>query len=305
MVTVREQRGTNRKRAISVEPVMRRGSAALVATLAVAATGCGNGVVDGPDRNAPSTPSDPAAHAQAEADRLLSLVRVPVGATQVDHSPAKILDRPAETPGTSDLVDEHRWWTVSSDAQTTLEWLTKHGVEHLKSSGSGSSGGPSGVTEYTLTFNDRAPAGINSEELQLDVAPMSDRSSAIRADAQVAWLVNKPDNETIPSSIDRVVVSAYKMSTQIGHRVLTGGQARRLVQIINSLPPALRGDHGCAADFGYRLHVVAGPVVLDEDVACRDIEVTNGGSKLPALEGKQQFIHAVASSMGLPDYLTG
>ena len=280
---------------------MRRGLAALVATLAVAATGCGGGAVDGPDRTAPSNASDPATHARAEAGRLMSLVHVPAGAKSATGSPAKALDQPSQTTATNDIVDEHRWWTLAWDAQKTVDWLTKNGVEHLKSSGTGTSGGPEGVTEYTLVFDAKPPTGIDSEEVQLDVAPMPDGSSAIRADAQVVWLVNRPPAETIPSSIDRLELTAFNQGKQIGHRVLTGGKARKLTRIINALPTAARAEHTCAADSGYTLRVGAGSLVFSDDVACFDVTVTDNGKQLPVLAGSQPFVHAVASAMGLPD----
>lgn len=277
---------------------MRRSGLALVATLTVTLAGCGNsGGVGGPSRG-----PDPSSFARQEATRLMSLVHVPADATTSDHSPAKILNQPAQVPGVDDLVDEHRWWTVPADAETTLAWLQKNGVKHLKSSGSGTSGGPAGVEEYTLNFADRAPAGISSEEVQLNVAPMSDGTSAIRADAQVVWLVNRATVETIPRAIDRIDVSAFVMGRQIGHRVLTGGEARRLAMVINALPTAVRGEHGCGMDQGYQLRVVAGPLVFKNEVACFDIAVTYQGHGMPALAGDEAFVHAVASSMGLPDH---
>ena len=283
---------------------MRRGVLALAATLAVAVTGCGSTSGGFPFNSAPTNPDlrDPATHARAEADRLLGLIRVPSSATPAGHSPANALDQASQTTATNDIVDEHRWWTISWDAQRTLDWLTNNGVEHLKSSGTGTSGGPEGVTEYTLIFNAKAPTGIDSEEVQLDVAPMSDGTSAIRADAQVVWLVNRPADETIPGNIARIDVSASNAGKQIGQSTLTGGKARRLARVINALPTAPRAEHSCGMDTGYTLHVVAGPLVFDADVACSDILVKNNGKQLPVLTGDQKFVHAVASSMGLPDY---
>lgn len=274
----------------------------LVATLAVAGTGCGTPTSAVRPESLPSSSAEPAAHARFEADRLLQLVRVPPGSTLRSHSPATILDQPSQTTATDDIIDEHRWWTVSSDAETTLSWLTKNGVQHLKSSGSGTSDGPAGVTEYTLVFDDRAPAGIDSEELQLDVAPMADGSSAIRADAQVVWLPDRSPDETIPRDINRIDVSAYTMKGRIAHRILTGAKARHLADIINALPTAVRAEGSCGMDQGYRLRVAVGSLLFDEDVACSDITVTDDGSSLPALGGDPRFVHAVASSMGLPDY---
>jgi len=282
---------------------MRRAALALVATLAVALSGCDSGgVVDGPDRAAPSLPTDPAAHAKAEADRLLTLVRVPSEASPADHPPAKILNQPAESTATGDIVDLHRWWTIPWGAQKTLGWLTAHAVKHSTLGGSGTSGGPNGVTEYTLVFDQPASAGIHSEDIQLDIAPMADGSSAIRADAQVVWLVNRAANETIPDTVDRIELSAYNRGHELGHRVLTGADARRMARMINQLPTALRGAHSCAMDTGYILRVVAGSLRFADDVACSDIAVTADGEQQPTLASSGQFVHALASSMGLPDY---
>lgn len=281
---------------------MRRGALALVAALALALSGCDSGgAVDGPDRTAPSTPTDPAAHAKAEADRLLTLVRVPSEASPADHPPAKILNHPAESPATGDIVDLHRWWTIPWGAQKTLGWLTAHGVKHSTPGGSGTSGGPEGVTEYTLVFDQPASAGVHSEEVQLDIALMADGTSAIRADAQVVWLVDRAANETIPNTIDRIELSAYNRGHEIGHRALTGPDARKIARIINQLPTALRGVHSCAMDTGYILRVVAGSLRFDDDVACFDIAVTDGGKHLPALASSEQLEHAVTAAMGLPE----
>lgn len=283
---------------------MRRSVLALVATLAVAVGGCGSSTpTRPPDRVAPHRAASPADRARAEADRLIALVQAPPTATPRDASPAKPLDGASQIPGTDDIVDEHRWWTVSSDAQTTLDWFRNHGVGHLTSSGSGTSGGPDGVTLFSLEFTDRPIDGINSAEVLVGVAPMPDGTSAVRADAQVVWLPARSAAESIPPNVDRIAVSAYiNVNDLLGHRMLTGAKARHLAKIINALPTALRGESSCAADQGYRLHVVAGALVFDEDVACSDIAVTDSGKSLPVLEGSDAFVHAVASSMGLSDY---
>jgi hypothetical protein len=282
---------------------MRPGALVVIAALAGAVSGCAGAPATGtPDLNHPSSPADPAAHARAEADRLIGLVRVPAKARPADHSPAHGLDQPAETTATDDIADDHRWWTVSADAQTTVDWLTQHGFAHHKPDGTGTSGGPAGVTAYELTFSDRAPAGIDSEELLFSVAPLPDGTAGIRADAQVVWLPNRAPDESIPSTIEKIDVSAFTMAGRIGHRVLTGAHAHHLATRINALPTAARTEHSCTADQGYRLHVVAGPLVFDEDVACFTVLVTDGGRRLPALNGSRPFVHAVASSMGLPDY---
>lgn len=230
-------------------------------------------------------------------------IHVPTDCGTADRSPAATLDKPPQITATDDIVTEHRWCTTSSDMQTTLAWLRRHGLAHRRPSGTGTSGGPGGVTMSYLMFDARPPAGIDSATVLLSVAPEANGGSAIRADVQVVWLPARSPAEAIPHDVTRIAVSAFTAKDgRIGHRVLIGADARKLAKIVNALPTAARAEHSCAMDQGYRLHVVAGSLVFDDDVACFEVTVRDNGNALPTLASSGTFIHAVASAMGLPDY---
>ena len=252
-----------------------------------------------------SSAADPEALAQDEAAKLLGLVTPPPESQEVDEPPVSVEDDPPQQTSTDDLVTRTRWWTVPMSPADALDFVQHNAVQGLDPSGTGQSSGPDPADDLTyVIFDAQTKASLSSETLLLSVASDGKGGAAIRADAQVVWLPVRSPDEAIPPDIDRIDVSAYggiPDNKLVGHRTLSGAAARRLAAVINTLPTALRGDHGCAADFGYTLRVVAGPLTFVQDVACRDILVTREGRSLPTLGG-DGFTHAVASSMGLPDY---
>lgn len=248
--------------------------------------------------------ADPEALAHAEAERLLALVQPPSGSEERDDSPVSIEDDPPQTTDTDDIVNLTSWWVVPMAPADVLAYFSDHGVGDLDLGGTGTAGGPDPTDDMNYDmFDGRAKPGINSETVLITVASDGHDGAAIRADAQVVWLPARTAEETIPADLDRLDVSAYvgNPDDELGHETLTGQAARDLVQIINDLPTALRGVHGCGPDVGYTLRVVAGPLVFVDDVACRDIVVTSDGRAQPLLAGSEEFVHAVASSLGLPD----
>jgi hypothetical protein len=242
--------------------------------------------------------------ARSEAQRLFDAVHVPAGATTSATSPVPSEQQPPSTPGTPDLVDRHGWWTVAMSPAATLAWLGQHPPDGLKQSGGGSSGG-NGPRVDDVTYDAAPRPGIDSAEVLETVTSDGHGGSAIRADAQVAWLPEHAAAETIPPNTERLTLTATEgvaPSRTLGHRVVTGARAHRLVHLIDALPTAARGEHGCGADFGYTLTVVAGPLTFRDDVACYEIAVTDDGQALPALASSDAFVRTVAADLGIPAY---
>ena len=272
-------------------------SAALAASLVA---GCGGSSTPTGDHPRARQPQDVA---RSEASRLIGLVRPPAGARPSDSSPVKWEDDPPQQSSTPDLVDLPRWWTVDSAPDQVLGWLSTHGVRGKHPAGRGTSSGPDQPDVSYLIFRQRPKQGLDDETVLVTVTSDGHGGSAIRADAQVVWLPARDPAETIrgQSAVDVTAYDGIPKRT-LGHRVLTGAAARRLIAVINQLPTAARGEHSCGADTGYRLVVRAGPLTFDDDVACFDVAVTDGRRSLPALQSSGRFVHAVTSALGLPTF---
>ena len=161
---------------------------AIAAVLAMAAAGCSTGA--GGHAVAASVPNKVAA--QHEADRLLSLVRLPAGAHGRRTAPAH-LDGPAlGTPSVSSLIDRHSFWTVPMSAAGLVSWLGSHPPGgNLTSSGTAQSGGPDFQTSG-IGSDDARSAAWESASLELGVIDTTRGHSALRVDAVVVWLDPRP-----------------------------------------------------------------------------------------------------------------
>lgn len=272
---------------------------ALVLTASVVA-GCGGSSVPTGDHPQSRQPRDVA---RSEASRLIGLVRPPAGAQPADSSPVPGEDDPPQQEASPDLAVQTRWWTVHRPVAEVLGWFQSRGVRGGHADGRGTSSGPDQPDVNYLIFSVRPKTWLHDETVLVTVTSDGHGGSAIRADAQVIWLPSRDPAETIRDQRE-VEVTAYDgiPKRTIGHRVLTGAAARRVIDVVNGLPTYPRVEGGCGADSGYRLVIRAGSLTFDDDVACFSVAVTDDGRSLSTLQADDRFVHVVASSMGLPDH---
>jgi len=141
--------------------------------------------------------------AQHEADRLLSLARVPPGAIVVTTAPPR-LSIPAMGPSDpTGLVRRVRFWRVPTSLDATRDWLLAHPPSGLTHSVGSNAGGPAFAVDAE-GWEARAIAGATQDEELLFSFTNLGHGSAIRADATVAWLDPRPVRDTIVGSRPRL-----------------------------------------------------------------------------------------------------
>jgi len=218
---------------------------------------------------------------------MLRLGVLPPAATPTTAVP-DALSVPATTPVTPNLVDLDRLWRVPLPMAQTLAFLSAHPPLGMTCTGSGTSGGPGGVTSEELTFDlTSLPVGIQSAQLQAEVAPTGPSSSAVRVDAQVVFLPPRSAAEQVPPTDTVVVVtrSGFMPSGAPASARLTRTDPSNvglLASILDRLPPAVPGMSSCPAEslqyqLAFAARLGAAPNYVATTTACDGVVVTIAG----------------------------
>jgi hypothetical protein len=285
--------------------------AAAGACAAVALAGCGSQVVGSPASPASSSPAQtastaahaagPRQRAAADAARIIADFRRPPGAVRTGLIAS--LDNPAVGIGNADVVTATRWWRVPGQPRAVLSWISAHLPPGFTPDGSGSA-----------TFRDSSGALIESQgdafalspvpgvlpQRQLVVTAMPYRGqTALRTDAQVAWLPARSAAERIPSGVRAVTVTPVfgsnsdRRGDRLDHAFTVTDSARvaRIVALANGLTVFPPGAYSCPASFGGAMRLAfldhPGGQVLARFTAqyggCGIASVSIGGKTEPAL----------------------
>jgi hypothetical protein len=290
------------------------GLALAAACAAAALSGCGSQVAGPPAGSAGTTSVRPAGtagavapavgprqRAAADATRIIADFRRPPGAVRTGRIAS--LDNPAVGMGTSDVVTATRWWRVPGQPRAVLSWISAHLPSGYTAAGSGS-----------VTFGSSTGALVESQgdafalspvpgvlpQRQLVVTVMRYRGqTALRTDAQVAWLPARPVAERIPSVVRAVTVTPVSglNPDPRGDRldraftVTDPAKVARMVALANSLTIFPPGARPCPASFGGAMRLAftdrPGGRVLARFTAqyggCGIVSVSIGGKTEPAL----------------------
>jgi len=154
----------------------------------------------------------PAAIARTDAATLIGQVRLPAGSHRVPAEPAGDGGRLA-TPGsgpaaTPNVVDVGAWWTTSTSPAATIAYVEANAPPGTTTSGTGSFGSPGSPGSQFVAFEwTTNPSSLASRVLVVTVTQLAGGGSAVRADAQVVWITQRPTSERIPAA-RLLVVSA-------------------------------------------------------------------------------------------------
>jgi hypothetical protein len=283
------------------------------ACAAVALAGCGSQVAGkpaspagtGPAGNRASTTShavSPRQRAAADAARIIADFPRPPGAVRT--GPIASLTSPGVGMGTTDVATATRWWRVPGQPQARLAWVRAHlpaGFTWVGSAGSAAGGdSPTGPAESWTDIFALSPVPGVLPQRQLVVTAVSYRGqTALRTDAQVAWLPARSAAERIPSGVRAVTVTPVFGLNQdprrdrLDHAFTVTDPARvaRIVALADALTVYPPGVHPCPADFGGVMRLAfldrAGGQVLARFSAqyggCGIASVSIGGKSQPAL----------------------
>jgi hypothetical protein len=285
----------------------------VLAACAVAAlSGCGSQVAGSPaGRTGAASPAgtasttvhtaSPRQRAVADAARISAAFRRPPGAVRT--GPIASLDGPAVGIGTTDVATATRWWRVPGQPRAVLSWISAHLPAGFTAAGSGSSTSPNSSGALIESQGDAfalSPVPGVLPQRQLVVTAMPYRGqTALRTDAQVAWLPTRPAAERVPPGVRAVTVTpVFGLNPDPGRdrldRAFTvTGPARvaRIVALANGLTVFPPGARPCPADFGGAMRIAflarpGGPVLARFTAqygGCGAVSVSIGGKNQPAL----------------------
>ncbi len=310
--------------------------AAVIAASALALAGCGTSPVrTGPDTEQPAgtastargtggttDPGAAPAHAvrdrsaaSALAEALLGRLGLPPGAEHTGRAPVSVLERAPELPATPDLAQATRFALSTRSVRDTARFFERHPAAGVTPRvDSGVAGGPGGVTERWVDEPlGNLPAGVESAQLLVSVAPLPAGGSGIRVDAQVTWVARRPSSSRVPARDRFAVVSVLERfvhTEPVGQQlppprqvvVTDPTEVQALRDAANGLQTAPRGVTSCPADTGTRFVVAfATSVGSPPDVSfraggCDQVFVTSAdGRPIAVLASDQAFVSAYQS----------
>jgi hypothetical protein len=253
--------------------------------------------------------------ARTDARRLLSMVSLPAGAVGARSDPAVhgLLNSASESMAGTALVDRHRFWRVSGDPSTVLSWVQAHRPRGSTTTGTSSSSGPTGDSEgVAFSFPANAKV-ILSELLVVSVARARGGGTAVRADAQVAWVRPRLSTERVPAGVSVITVTDTRLNPHTGKSststpivVTDAGNVQRITALVDALPLDQLGLVPCPVDFGpdldIKFYAQQGGPVLAEAVAdgsgCGIVSFSVGGKSEPALTGGPGLIQQLEKLLG-------
>ncbi|HET7051964.1 MAG TPA: hypothetical protein VFI54_27080 [Solirubrobacteraceae bacterium] len=227
----------------------RTSSGAGAARAASTAPAAGVGIPKPP----PATAAARRRRARADAKTLLSRLNLPAGAVALSHEPAGdggVLARPISRPAaTPELVDEHAWWRVPGSAASVLVYLNAHPPRGGKLTQSGSQSPPHGQAVSGFVGFSWPPVArlLTNRQLLVQAVDLTGGGTAVRADAQVQWIIPRPVSERIPRGVHEIDVTraAPGESPSLSIRVASPHVIRALVRMVDALEIVQPGAYAC------------------------------------------------------------
>jgi hypothetical protein len=281
----------------------------LAACAAITLAGCGSQAAGPPAGPASTSTASTMSHAAsprqraaADAARIIADLPRPRGAVRTGLIAS--LTSPGVGMGTTDVVTATRWWRVPGQPGAVLAWIRAHlpaGFTWAASGGStagGSSSAGSAETQADVFALPPVPGVLPQRQLVVTAVAYRGQT-ALRADAQVAWLPPRPAAEKIPSGVRAVTVTplfglnrdARRDRLDHAFTVTDPVAVARIVALADGLTVYPPGVHPCPADFGGAMRLAflagpAGPVLARfsaEYAGCGIVSVSVGGRGQPAL----------------------
>jgi hypothetical protein len=206
---------------------------------------------------APGTGAANERAADAAASRLLSTLMLPAGATVSvsDPSPGR-LSAPGFSQASIALVDLHRFWRLPEGPSAVTAWVLSHPPAGGSFLGSGGDGGP-GYRVVTPAYG-FAPIRnvLLSRTLAVSITAAQGGGSAIRADAEVEWLIPRPRSERVPAGVRLVTITDTRVDVHTGRSttstivVTDAARVRRIVGLVDALTLDELGEVSCPSPSG-------------------------------------------------------
>jgi len=236
--------------------------------------------------------ASPRQRAVADAARIMASFPRPPGAVRT--GPIAALTQSGARPDTPDLASVTRWWRVPGRPEEVLAWIGVHLPPGFASAGTGTGSG-----SWTGIFALPAVPGVLTQRELVVLAVRSGNQTAIRVDAQVVWLPDRPGAERVPPTARVLTVTpvfglnpdprAERLDRAF--TVTDSGQVARIAAVVNGLARFPAGVFSCPADSGGQMRLTfsarpGGPVLArltPQYGGCGIVSVRIGGRDMPAL----------------------
>jgi hypothetical protein len=290
-------------------------AASLAACATVAAPHAGGPPrgVTASDPAVPGPPGGSRAEAAALAGRLLSLLRLPVGARRLPATsvPPSLREPATAAAGASASLDLYRLFAAPQPLDALAAALAARVPAGLSLGGTGQGGGPDGVTMREVDYAPGSlPAGIYSAQLVLTMVPAASGGSLLRADAQVIWYPSRTAAEFIDPAryhVLTVAVTVYGRGERTINRVVTSRAV--ISQLAGALNRSLAEPPltlSCPLIFAdYRLALAASRhsrpavVVTATRWPCGGTGITVGGRAQPPLADNGAVVAIADRALGI------
>jgi hypothetical protein len=188
----------------------------------------------------PSKQQTPEIVAEAEAQRLLGELALPEGAARVNSEQGLV--GPESRPATRQLVDADRYWHLPGEPSAVIAWIEAHPPGGARLFEHGEASGPGGVTKWfgAFSFPVEDPDALSSEELAFQAIPAEGGGTALRADAQVIWIVPRPSSEHIPAGVSAISVRAtasVPTPVSVSQTISEPAAVQKVIAMVEGLKP--------------------------------------------------------------------
>ncbi len=257
----------------------------------------GTGTASTAEASTAAHAASPRQRADADAARIIADFPRPPGAVRTGLIAS--LTSPGVGAGSGDVATQTRWWRASGTPKAVLAWVGAHLPPGFTPAGSGSESSGTSVVMRADVFALPPVPGVLTQRDLVVTAVADHGQTALRTDAQVAWLPARPAAEKIPPGVRVVTVTpvfglnrdARLDRLDRAFTVTDPAKVARLVALADGLSVVPPGMRSCPADFGGAMRLAfltrTGGQVLARFTAeyggCGGVSVSISGRNQPAL----------------------
>jgi hypothetical protein len=221
---------------------------------------------------------------QHEAEQLAAGVQLPAGAVASSTAPTQVLAQPFNAPGSQNLIDVARFYTVPGNIDAVLAYAQVHPPAGAYFDGTSSSADSNDVISKGITFSRIATHDYGAPTVSV-VAANFGAGVAVRVDALLVWRPLRTVAEDAP--VDPGSVQACYGGLDCPPSVLNRADARELAAYFNSLDTQIPEDsYGCDQTVPlttFTFEMPAGPLTFAVST-CGEVTATAHGVAQPALD---------------------
>ena len=198
-----------------------------------------------------------ASHAQAEAEVLLSDLRLPEGAQPASSDPSvgqalTVARAFSRAPGPSQAQAD-RFWRVPGEPREVITWLEASvpvGATLSIRTG-GPLGGPLEQPTTGFRFTSTQPDVFDEEELVIVAMHAEGGGTALRVEGEVAWLPVRPPSEWVPAHVKLIRIVEHKTDVRRETNSFSRSTTVRRQTVVKNVIAAVEALERPATHLGY------------------------------------------------------